>query len=478
MWRVTDLSRNMKHSLFLSLIVLVGSGCYKTTSELAELQDASVGLDATSATDSGFVPDVTASLDAGADAGADTGVDASLPPSDDPCAHAGQSVTGGEPNAPISQQAAAAGRERDLVAFTSAATNLVSETLSSGVERLYLRDCETGHTELLVDAAIGNGIDVAADQSEVVFTSRDSSLVSDDTNDRYDVFSIDLDTRVIQRLSIETDGSQFVVDSQDPKITAGTLSGRAYLFRTSYGDLPSQLYVHHSSGNTQWIANVTDYSGFGIGADGRCAAYQTSAGVFVYDPHIYEAGDEQSLYTSASGGPEADLHGISITSDCRYIAFISDASNLVSGDTNGLSDAFVYDTESHTTLRLNVSPSRAEVSNGNVSSIDVQYFPIGYYYVAVYASTSTSLIAPPTSGAEHVYINYLYPESGGGGAEIVDRVVVDVPSVTWAACSGNAHEPRIDPSGERVTFRAMGSNFAGPVVATTSAFSTLLPWRI
>ncbi|MEZ4103493.1 MAG: hypothetical protein R3B55_03010 [Candidatus Paceibacterota bacterium] len=44
----------------------------------------------------------------------------------------------------------------------------------------------------------------------------------------------------------------------------------------------------------------------------------------------------------------------SISADGRYVAFQSNATNLVAGDTNGFSDIFVYDRDSNTIERVSV----------------------------------------------------------------------------------------------------------------------------
>src|SRR5262245_46890037 len=82
-----------------------------------------------------------------------------------------------------------------------------------------------------------------------------------------------------------------------------------------------------------------------------------------------------SLSTSgaqANGGvvnPEMSVAG-------RYVAFSSAASNLVSGDTNGFSDVFVRDRQLGTTERVSLSTSGAQ-ANGSVvdpnMSVDGRY---------------------------------------------------------------------------------------------------------
>ena len=50
----------------------------------------------------------------------------------------------------------------------------------------------------------------------------------------------------------------------------------------------------------------------------------------------------------------------SISADGRYVAFTSDAGNLVDWDTNGLSDVFVRDRVAGTTTRVSVSSTGAQ----------------------------------------------------------------------------------------------------------------------
>ncbi len=51
-----------------------------------------------------------------------------------------------------------------------------------------------------------------------------------------------------------------------------------------------------------------------------------------------------------------------LAADGRFVAFGSDATNLVTGDTNAVSDAFVYDRVTGTTERVSVSSAGAEAN--------------------------------------------------------------------------------------------------------------------
>ena len=54
-----------------------------------------------------------------------------------------------------------------------------------------------------------------------------------------------------------------------------------------------------------------------------------------------------------------------LSADGRYVAFGSDASNLVPDDTNGVADIFVYDRQTNTIERVSVA---ADGTQGNGES--------------------------------------------------------------------------------------------------------------
>lgn len=111
-----------------------------------------------------------------------------------------------------------------------------------------------------------------------------------------------------------------------------------------------------------------DGNSFGahVSADGRFVAFSSEAmnlvegdtnghrDVFV--AHV--ATGEISRVSVASDGTEANgvSGGARISSDGRYVAISSMASNLVPGDTNGRMDIFVRDSQNNTTIRVEPVP--------------------------------------------------------------------------------------------------------------------------
>ena len=73
-----------------------------------------------------------------------------------------------------------------------------------------------------------------------------------------------------------------------------------------------------------------------------------------------------SLISLARDGSEADGASFTpaISADGRYVAFASAASTLVSGDTNGREDVFVYDRQSGESELVSVAMGRA-VADGD-----------------------------------------------------------------------------------------------------------------
>jgi hypothetical protein len=93
----------------------------------------------------------------------------------------------------------------------------------------------------------------------------------------------------------------------------------------------------------------------------------------------------------------------SISADGRFVVFVSIASDLISGDTNGKTDAFVRDLSAGTTTRVDVSSSGAQ-ANGSVASLSsnqrvAAISSTGRY--VVFMSNSTNLIDGQTLPARY-----------------------------------------------------------------------------
>src|SRR5581483_9023283 len=102
---------------------------------------------------------------------------------------------------------------------------------------------------------------------------------------------------------------------------------------------------------------------------------------------------------SGIGGGNNDSALGMISTNGRYVVFASDASDLVSNDTNGATDIFLRDLQAGTTTLISVS-TNGTVGSG--SSTAPFMTPDGRF--VAFASTSTNLIAAGTSGAPNIYV--------------------------------------------------------------------------
>jgi Tol biopolymer transport system component len=151
-----------------------------------------------------------------------------------------------------------------------------------------------------------------------------------------------------------------------------------------------------------------------------------------------------------AGGRQSDGGSVdaSISADGRYVAFVSAATNLVRGDSNGVNDVFVRDLRAGTTRRVSVG-SRGRQANG------ASLFPaMSADGTTVAFQTFASNLAgpgalPDTNGVEDVYVGDLSHRR-------TSRVSVGPDGRQLA---GPSALPAISGDGRRVAFVA---EYGGP----------------
>jgi len=106
-----------------------------------------------------------------------------------------------------------------------------------------------------------------------------------------------------------------------------------------------------------------------------------------------------------SAGVQGDLTSIkpTISSDGRFVAFSSDATNLVPGDTNGVQDVFVRDLLTGTTQRVSVDSSGGEAD----AACDKAAISGDGRCVAL-GTSATNLVANDTNGFSDVFVHGPY----------------------------------------------------------------------
>jgi hypothetical protein len=139
----------------------------------------------------------------------------------------------------------------------------------------------------------------------------------------------------------------------------------------------------------------------------------------------------------------------SISDDGRFIAFPSDASNLVPGDTNGFQDLFVFDRRRDQIERIHVSSS-GEQANG--PSLTRQRISGNGRYV-LFLSTATNLVPGDTNGVEDAFVRDLKRDT-------TERVTVGTrgEQITSLGVRGGM----LSDNGRYIVFAATGLDPADP----------------
>jgi hypothetical protein len=108
-----------------------------------------------------------------------------------------------------------------------------------------------------------------------------------------------------------------------------------------------------------------------------------------------------SRISVASDGTQADSNSShpAVSADGRYITYQSDATNLVTGDTNGRTDVFLYDTSTAVTTRISVASDGTQADGTSYTpaiSADGRYI--------TYISDATTLVTGDTNESTDVFL--------------------------------------------------------------------------
>ncbi len=390
-----------------------------------------------------------------------------------------------------SSHAPALSADGRFVAFSSFAGNLLPGGTSVASPDIFVRDRETGITERVSVSSAGIkgnqasfAPSISADGRYVVFESVATNLVPGDTNNAWDIFLHDRQTRTTTRVSVTSDGAQAAVNygSAAASISA---DGRYVTFSSSAANLApgdvnraDDIFVHdHTTGTTERVSVASDgaqanQSSFdpSISGDGRYVAFESwgfnlvpadlnrAPDIFVHDR---VTGTTERVSVSSAGGegtPLGHSYRATIAADGRHVAFESAAANLVSGDTNSAWDVFVHDRAAGTTERVSVT------SAGTQGDGDARYASLsGNGRMIVFQSAATNLVDDDVNGVIDVFVRDNGPDVGVGDLEVSGSgSAVNVSG--WASLSGAPVSASGDPVGD-----APGS-VGGDIVAASITY--------
>ncbi|MDF1863067.1 MAG: hypothetical protein P1U87_22815 [Verrucomicrobiales bacterium] len=280
------------------------------------------------------------------------------------------------------------------------------------------------------------------------------------------LFSLSSPITALERINLDTTGGEMTGGvAFNPSVSA---DGRYVVFESNADLVPEKVSSSYdvflrdrTLGTTTRIsvdsagneANGSSGSAV-ISADGNFVAFQSNASNLVAGDTNGQADVFVKNLSSgavervsvATGGGQAMLWASgepSISGDGRYVVFVSPADDLVVGDMNSQSDIFLRDRQTGTTTRINLGPANAE-SDGESSSPVISDDGT----TVAFRSFATTLISPAASGNAHIFVRDL----GTGTTSLVSK------STAGAEADFDCDFPDLSSDGRYVVFESLASN--------------------
>ena len=338
---------------------------------------------------------------------------------------------------------------------------------------VFVKDRTTGAIERVSISTSGEEGDdqsangkVSFDGNLVVFQSNATNFFAGDSNDRTDVFLRDRFAGVTECISVDSAGVQGNAVSFQPAMSR---DGRLIVF-TSYADnlIPSDsngkpdVFIRDRvTGRTARVSVRDGGNGGGNGEssspsitdDGRFVAFSSFADnlvdgdtnghwdIFVRDRNT-DATERVSVDSSGAEG-DGDSIGAMISAGGRYVAFSSDASNLVAGDTNDEADIFLHDRTTRITTRVSVDSAGRQVgADCYLGSIS------GDGRTIAFTSQGDDLVEDDTNGRIDVFVRDL-------DLGITERISL---LADGSQADEFSESPYLSRDGQIVVFNSLASN--------------------
>ena len=279
----------------------------------------------------------------------------------------------------------------EAVTFTSTAGNL-GPRVSGGFDQIYLRDLRRRTTSIVSVLPSGRVEPLSSFSSAISRDARcvlfEADVAEDTPPELYGdagCYLRDRKTRTVTRVAVARNGG---AASSECNLVSGPISadGRFVLPGSAATDLVSgdtnaarDLFIRDTKlGRTTRVsvgqgggqANSASFDGY-ISGSGRYVAFLSYASSLVpedangqEDAFLLDRGTGAvELLSVATDGTQANAStdSVAVSDDGRYVAFSSDADDLVPGDTNGKNvggtDIFLRDRQVGTTTRIDLGPA-------------------------------------------------------------------------------------------------------------------------
>ena len=315
------------------------------------------------------------------------------------------------------------------VAFSSESSNLVEGDTNDAPDT-FVHDIISGTTEWISANSSGHQkytlgttiTPISSDGRYVAFDTSANNLVSGDDNEVFDVFVRDRVLGQTERVSVASDGTQANGNSWVHSISG---DGRYVTFSSFADNLVSgetnynpHIYLHDRQSGTTEIVSVASNGSIGNGGsstrseisdDGRFVVFESGAdnldpefknpsfNVFLRD----RLSGTTKIMAVASDGTYGNDESTSpaISSDGRFITYVSYSTNLVPGGETGISYIYLHDRETGVTERVSLS------SSGDVAN-DWSIYPdvSDDGSIITFTSNADNLVSGDTNEVQDIFV--------------------------------------------------------------------------
>ncbi|NJR51599.1 MAG: DUF4347 domain-containing protein, partial [Leptolyngbyaceae cyanobacterium CSU_1_3] len=391
----------------------------------------------------------------------------------------------GNSNSTLGSAVSADGR---YVVFTSRAAELVAGDTNTAQD-VFIRNVQTGEVSIVSRGALGNGNNdsgnpaISGDGRFVVFTSRASNLVADDTNGKQDVFIWDRENaslRLISRVNagvnggnedsvsptISRDGRYVVFVSAASDLVLGDANGKQDVFVWDRENASLRLISSINAGgnssdgvsdsavissNGQFVAFTSNAKNLPDNADGR-------KNVFVWNR---QDGSIRLINRNGETIGNGESSAPVISGNSQFVAFVSTSTNLGGGtDNNNAPDVFVYNLDSGATVL--VSGANGGYSSGlsgtEIPRAESPTISENGQFIA-FTSTFRDLVSNDGNGGRDVFVRDVVNNKTVLVSVDRDGIESGTGSGTGALGGGSgSYNPILSSDGRFVAFVSFSTN--------------------
>lgn len=332
-------------------------------------------------------------------------------------------------------------RDGNFVVYSSFSTVFGPVVPAWGSSFVYRRNLATNQTQLVSDIS---GSSSGSDNSDAASVSSDGRFIAYRSAHEHNgvpsntvhIYRRDMNSSSDVNVSAGDQGlNNFPSISGDGNLVAFTVTGNinvpipgvtdannstALTSDVLLRDISNSSFtlVSHNSSSLTTTGNTGVTGSVSIAADGSCVYFASNATDHVsgdtngrIDIFKWTRSTGAITRVNLSNGGAQAVGGDSLNPRCsadgRFVIFESEATNLVTGDTNGAQDIFVRDTVANTTHRVSVDPVGRE-ANGRSFSADINANCTAASGIVTFVTRAPNLDARITNSFDHI-VKAVYP---------------------------------------------------------------------